>query len=107
MNKFHQFNIRGDWKAYNVDGTSMEYKKNDMVSYNGKQYVATQAVSEIPPDRGELFGWLEMEDNRKIKYSVGTEPHENPQPGDEWFDTTNGILMKYVDDDNTQQWVQI
>jgi len=31
----------------------------------------------------------------------------NPQPGDQWYNTFNGILFEYIDDGTSLQWVDI
>lgn len=107
MKGYENYNIIGEYKNYTIHGTPYVYKENDLVTYHGKSYVATKTIKEITPDKGSDFGWSELEDNRSIQFSTGTEPHNDPQPGDEWYDTTNGILLKYIDDNDTQQWVQI
>ena len=48
-----------------------------------------------------------LDENRAIKFTTGTEAPHDPQSGDEWFDTTNGIRFKYFDDDDTTQWIEV
>jgi|3_EtaG_2_1085321.scaffolds.fasta_scaffold60569_3 hypothetical protein len=108
MNGDENYNVVGEYKSYTIHGIPVVYKKDDLVTYKGKTYVATKTIKEpITPDSGEDFGWKPIDDNRAIKFSTGTEPPHDPQPGDEWFDTTNGILMKYIDDDDSEQWIEV
>jgi hypothetical protein len=39
-------------------------------------------------------------------YQANTAP-SSPQPGDQWYNTFNGILFEYLDDGTTAQWVDI
>lgn len=39
-------------------------------------------------------------------YQANTAP-SNPQPGDQWYNTFNGILFEYLNDGTTSQWVDI
>lgn len=39
-------------------------------------------------------------------FSWGPTPPENPEVGARWYDTTAGILVVYVDDGNSLQWVE-
>jgi hypothetical protein len=38
---------------------------------------------------------------------VQDTPPSSPNAGDEWLDTTTGITYTFVDDGNTQQWVEL
>ena len=102
------YNVLGEYKPYTIQGIPTKYKKDDLVTYKGKSYVATKAIREaIEPDVGEDFGWKSLDENRAIKFTTGTEAPHDPQSGDEWFDTTNGIRFKYFDDDDTKQWIEV
>ena len=39
-------------------------------------------------------------------FTSGTTAPASPSAGDEWFDTTTGILFKYINDGNSSQWIQ-
>ena len=39
-------------------------------------------------------------------YQANTAP-ASPQPGDQWYNTFNGILFEYLDDGTSAQWVDI
>ena len=39
-------------------------------------------------------------------FTSGATTPTSPSNGDEWFDTTTGILFKYINDGNSSQWIQ-
>lgn len=41
------------------------------------------------------------------RFAVTNATPSNPVNGDRWFNTDTGILLTYVDDGSTQQWVQL
>jgi hypothetical protein len=42
-----------------------------------------------------------------ITYTAATTPPVGPAVGDQWYDTADGILYEYMDDGDTDQWVDI
>jgi hypothetical protein len=42
-----------------------------------------------------------------ITYTAATTPPISPTVGDQWYDTAEGILYEYMDDGDTNQWVDI
>ena len=42
-----------------------------------------------------------------ITYTASTTPPVGPVVGDQWYDTADGILYEYMDDGDTDQWVDI
>jgi hypothetical protein len=42
-----------------------------------------------------------------ITYTAATSPPVSPTAGDQWYDTAEGILYEYMDDGDTDQWVDI
>jgi|10_taG_2_1085330.scaffolds.fasta_scaffold00592_15 hypothetical protein len=94
------------YKRYNPDGTLKVYHKDDIVNWHGDTFVATKTVSGYEPDEGEEYGWNFINDKESINHSSRTAPPPNPNHGDEWLDTTTGLLMKYIDDGFNKQWVE-
>tara|TARA_Y100000310_G_scaffold262820_1_gene272634 strand:+ start:842 stop:1153 length:312 start_codon:yes stop_codon:yes gene_type:complete len=96
------------WKIKDDDGNFRIYARGDIVFKNGKMYVATRTtnVEDGSPEHGEKAGWKEHTDNRIKKYTEGTSAPLDPIVGDEWYDTSNGILFKYIDDETSTQWVE-
>jgi hypothetical protein len=39
--------------------------------------------------------------------SISVTKPSNPNPGDTWFDTTNGTLFIYYEDEDSSQWVEV
>ena len=95
------------YKKYNPDGTLKVYHKDDVVNWRGSIFVATKNVSNYEPDKGEEFGWKMIDDKESIHHSSRNTQPPNPKHGDEWLDTTTGILMKYIDDGFNNQWVEL
>jgi hypothetical protein len=42
-----------------------------------------------------------------ITYTASTTPPVSPAIADQWYDTAEGILYEYIDDGDTDQWVDI
>jgi cytoskeletal protein CcmA (bactofilin family) len=42
-----------------------------------------------------------------VTYTASTTPPVGPAIGDQWYDTVDGILYEYIDDGDTDQWVDI
>ena len=42
-----------------------------------------------------------------ITYTASTTPPVSPAIGDQWYDTVDGILYEYMNDGDTNQWVDI
>jgi hypothetical protein len=42
-----------------------------------------------------------------VTYTASTTPPVSPAIGDQWYDTADGILYEYIDDGDTDQWVDI
>jgi hypothetical protein len=97
------------WKIKNKDGSFVVYNEGDVVSKNGKLYIAlrTTTVESGSPEHGVKSGWKELLENRIKKYTENATAPINPSVGDEWFDTSTGKLYKFIDDKTSLQWVEI
>lgn len=40
-------------------------------------------------------------------FTWGVTPPQNPEIGDRWYDTNEGVLLTYLDDGDSQQWVEV
>lgn len=40
-------------------------------------------------------------------FTWGVTPPVNPEIGDRWYDTNEGVLLTYLDDGDSQQWVEV
>ncbi len=95
------------YKKYHSNGTLNKFKKDDIVVWRGSTYQAIKDVSGHDPHAGEDYGWRELTNENIIQHTTGTVPPPSPNDGDEWVDVSTGILMKYVNDGTTKQWVEL
>lgn len=97
------------WKIKDGNGSYVVYKKGDVVSKNGKLYIATKttSVEQGSPEHGKKAGWKEFTEDRIKKFNESSIAPVNPFVGDEWMDLSSGKLYKYVDDGTSIQWVEI
>jgi len=100
-------NPRGEWSMSNGSGSLIQYATGDQVSKDGFIYVAIKDTMGYSPEHGERVGWKKVNESRIKEFTSGESQPTKAQPGDEWFDTTKGILYKYIDDGNTKQWVSL
>lgn len=42
-----------------------------------------------------------------VRNSAGSTPPANPFPGDTWYDTDNDVILRYIDDGDSTQWIDI
>jgi hypothetical protein len=109
--KKHQRRIRAmnkinKYKKYNPDGSVRTYQRDDVVNWRGDVFVATKTISGYEPGDGEDHGWKIIDDKESINHSSRNTAPPNPKDGDEWLDTSTGLLMKYIDDGFNKQWVE-
>lgn len=105
---FENLNLKGNYKTYDSNGSLITYQKNDVVFYENKTYVAIRTVSETSPAHGENGGWVLINGgSNPIQFYWGEEMPMNVNIGDEWFNTTNGRVYKYLADNDSNQWVNI
>jgi hypothetical protein len=99
IKEFHIRDKRGNLSKFNM---------GDVVSKNGKLYVAIRDTKGYSPEHGEKGGWKHVNKNRIAKFSYDDDAPELPKEGDEWYDSSNGILFKYItNEDGNGQWVEI
>jgi len=70
---------------------------NVVVSVNGAANIATFTSNAVFRGSYGLTGAI---------FQANTAP-ASPQPGDQWYNTFNGILFEYIDDGTSLQWVDI
>jgi hypothetical protein len=97
------------WKIKDDEGHFYVYNRGDIIFKNGKTYIATRTtnVEDGSPEHGIKAGWKSYTSNRIKEYTEGTSTPLDPLVGDEWYDTSIGILFKYIDDETSTQWVEI
>ena len=82
------------------------YRVGDIVSHGGGTYRALRRTTHydgIPENNPGIWEPL----STSIRHTSGENAPLSPNVGDEWYDTANGILFKYLDDGNSDQWVEI
>lgn len=105
---FENLNLKGTYKTYDSSGLLIAYQKNDVVIYENKTYIAIRTVTETSPAHGEAGGWaLISGGSRPVQFYWGQDKPDNVIIGDEWFNTTNGRVYKYLADGDSEQWVNI
>ena len=97
--------FRGEFVPVNTKGMPVVYEKNDEVSHFGQKYKARKrnTFNDGTPENDAV--WEKLTNN--FVHSSGKNPHPNPSEGDEWYDTENGVLFKYLNDGDSKQWVEI
>lgn len=101
-------NFKGAYKSHTTKGQKITYKKNDVVLYKGKTYIAIRTLSETSPAHGSNGGWqLFGGSNNGIQFYWGENQPQDINIGDEWFNTATGKTYKYLSDGNSDQWVSI
>tara|TARA_Y100000034_G_C6806513_1_gene362190 strand:- start:169 stop:483 length:315 start_codon:yes stop_codon:yes gene_type:complete len=103
-----EFDNIKDFQIMDIQGKSILYKKGDIVNKDGKSYIATRDTRGYSPEHGKRGGWKQVNKNRIAKFSYDNDAPELPKEGDEWYDSSNGILFKYItNEDGNGQWVEI
>ena len=99
-------NPRGKYLTTNNRGDPVVYEENDIVIYNGITYIAKRRNTFIEglPD-SERSPWSVL--SSRVNHTSGENKPPNPNEGDEWYDTANGVLFKYLNDGDSKQWVEI
>ncbi|HAW82064.1 MAG TPA: hypothetical protein DCX27_21590 [Balneola sp.] len=103
--KIRDFNFRGDFRLNHPSGNSISYEKGDVVYHESKAYIASKRISGSSPTLGERVGWMSLSD-RSVLYESNTVPFY-AKIGDEWFNTSNGILYKRIESNSVQIWVEL
>lgn len=101
-----KLNFKGNYKSHTPDGVLIQYSLGDVVFYSGQTYVATKPINDQSPAHGESAGWQMLTSGSStVQFYWGAETPLTPNIGDEWFNTTNGRIYKYLPDGDTDQWV--
>ena len=90
----------------NGRGDPVVYEKDDLVLYNGTTYVSKRRntyLDGLPSSPKSPWTIL----SSRVNHVSGETAPDNPNEGDEWYDTKNAVLFKYLNDGNSIQWVEI
>jgi len=97
-----------NFKIRDKTGKLITYKKGDVVRKNGRSYLATRNISGYSPEHGERVGWKSINQNRITNFSYDAEAPKSASEGDEWYNSDNGILFKYITNpDGNGHWVEM
>ena len=98
-----------DFRIRDNKGNVKHYKKGDVVRKNGKNYIAVRSTQGYSPEHGGQGGWREINKNRITKFYHSSTPPELSNDGDEWWDSVNGIFLKYLtnEENGNSQWVEM
>jgi hypothetical protein len=91
---------RGTWDE------EVDYLENDVVIYENVFYLCiANNINENPT--GQCF-WIVFGGGATGggTYTESATPPGDPSPGDEWLNTTIGVLFKYTTDTDSEQWVE-
>ena len=98
-------NQRGEYRPVTKGGTPVVYEKDDVVFYNGGSFIALRRTTHLDGSPDSSGNWKQLTES--MTHSYGENAPKNPNIGDEWYDTSNGLLFKFLNDGNSKQWVEI
>jgi hypothetical protein len=96
---------RGSYLAVDSKGLPVVYERLDRVTFNGSLFVARVRNTYLDGTPTNSTIWQRQ--TSSLSHSSGDNPPSSPGIGDEWYDTTAGVLFKYISDGNSEQWVEI
>jgi hypothetical protein len=114
-------NFVGKWRAYDVNGRQITYNTGDLVIFtdnNGSEstYMAVGQTTRTPLS-GVNGGWLVMGSGAisgvtggtggRISLTYSSSPPASPQVADQWFNSSSGRFFIYMNDGDSDQWVEI
>jgi hypothetical protein len=94
--------FRGEFRATSGTGQPFSYARGDVVIFEGKAFIASQAISGLSPDLSS--NWIPWGSSRVSFRS--TKP-KDAYVGDEWINAVTGKKYCYIDDGDTKQWVEL
>lgn len=114
-------NFIGRWRAYDVNGVQITYNPGDVVIFTTNSgiestYLATKQTTRTPLSNVS-GGWLPLGSSGivsatggtggRISFTYSSTPPASPLIADQWFDSTSGRFFIYMNDENSDQWVEI
>lgn len=111
-------NFVGKWRAYDVNGRQITYSPGDLVIYtnsNGSEstYLATRQTTRTPLS-GVNGGWVGFGSDAstggtggRITLTYSSIPPASPLVADQWFNSSSGRFFIYMNDGDSDQWVEI
>lgn len=113
-------NFVGRWRAYDVNGRQITYNLGDLVTYTNSggaesTHLAVQQTTRTPLS-GVNGGWLVMGSagptggggtGGRISLTYASTPPASAQVADQWFNSSSGRFFIYMNDGDSNQWVEI
>jgi len=96
------FTYRGDFEAMLPSGSPVNYAVNDLVLFEGKLFIATASISGHSPDTSS--DWVPW-GNSRISFRSTIPPEA--KVGDTWVNTNTGRFYTFLNDGDTEQWVEL
>lgn len=81
----------------------LAYNEKDDTLYYGWGDSGSGVATVVKPIGGPGF----VSGGGGSTFSFSATPPSSPAPGNFWFDSTTGFLSIFINDGNTQQWVQV
>ena len=100
----NNLNYKGNYKKYDSRGYNVDYKRNDVVEYEGKQYISLANNPKNNPNKNATE-WKLLSGVESNFYHTAEKPL-SANPGDRWIDTLTGKMYTYVEDSNGFHWVE-
>ena len=103
--------ITGNITTGNITAAGYYFANGAPFTGGGGTYGNVDVAAYLPTYTGDLFpGNITASGNivgGGVRNTTGSTPPANPVPGDTWYDTDNDVLLRYVDDGDSKQWVDI
>jgi hypothetical protein len=102
MNEADKLKFAAQYRKYDPDGRLLQYRKGDVVVFNGINYIATNPVLGKSPVANNS-GWEKITQAATF-YCQSEEPQVTFE-GDRWFNPDVGLLYTRVCDNDGLHWV--
>jgi hypothetical protein len=96
------FNYRGDYSSSYPSGEPSRYQSNDLILFEGKLYIANASIKGESPDTNT--NWIPW-GNSRVSFRSTKPP--NTKIGDTWINSETGKFYTFLDDGDTEQWVEL
>jgi len=97
-----QVNYRGQYRIHDPNGKKFIYRVGDVVTYNNKNYIATEVIKNKTPETKDS-GWEYFESQHKF---IESEYEPDANVGDKWRDLISGRVFTRIQDENGFHWVE-
>ena len=92
---------RGTFKYKNPNGSTVTYNVNDVVMYQGRQYLCLESTQSSPLQTPDNWKYTGISEN-----FMSDTPPINPKENQTWISTSGRSYIWYKDE-NGFQWVEI